>query len=104
MDEVVWKVLSTVARRGFLGASREDLFREARGISAADLEQILAALEREEHLTIEWIGLGKFIATITPGGAAIARAEFLRRVDEIRQRAAEQEMASEGDKTAAKGN
>jgi len=105
MDEVVWQILSMVARRGFLGATREDLFREARGISYAELEQILTALEREEHLTIEWIGLGKFIATITPSGAAIARAEFLRRIEELRQRAAAQAVAAEGgDGTAAKGN
>jgi len=105
MDEVVWKILSTVAKRGFLGATREDLFREARGIGYAEVEQILLDLEGEGHLTIEWLGFNKFIATITPGGAAIARAEFLRRIDEIRQRAAQQTVASEsGDEAAAKGN
>ena len=105
MDEVVWKILSTVARRGFLGATREDLFREARGIGYEELEQILLDLEREGHLTIEWLGLNKFIATITPGGAAIARAEYLRRIDEVRRGAAQQALAAEGgEQTAAKGN
>lgn len=105
MDEVVWKVLSTVAKRGFLGATREDLFREARGIGYDELEQILLDLEAEGHLTIEWIGMNKFIATITPDGAAIARAEFLRQIDAIRRRAAEQMAAAGGgDDGAAKGN
>ncbi len=96
MDEVVWKILSTVAKRGYIGASREDLFKEARGIKYDELERIIVDLEHEGHLTLEWLGVNKFIATITPGGSALVRSEYVKRIEDFRKRA-ETEESSAGD-------
>ena len=107
MDEVVWKVLSTVAKRSYIGASREDLFKEVRGIGYDELERIILDLEREGHLTIEWLGFNKFIATITPGGSALVRAEYVRRIEAYRKQVGQDESqgaGGESDEEAAKGN
>lgn len=107
MDDVVWKVLSTVAKRGYIGATREDLFKEARGINFDELQQIIVDLEREGHITLEWMGVNKFVATITPGGSALVRMEYVKRIEDFRKRAeAEQTAADSGEPGAdsAKGN
>ena len=107
MDPVVWTILSTVAKRDYIGATREDLFREARGMGYDELEQILLDLEREGHLTIEWLGFNKFIATITEGGSALVRAEYVRRIDEYRKRVEAGGSTAEegaGHEESAKGN
>ena len=107
MDEVVWKILSTVAKRGYMGASREDLFKEARGINYDELRQIIEDLEREGHLTLEWLGMNKFIATITPGGSALVRSEYVKRIEDFRKRADTEEStrSDEGPSgDTAKGN
>ena len=107
MDPVVWTILSTVAKRDYIGATREDLFRETHGLGYDELEQILLDLEREGHLTIEWLGFNKFIATITEAGSALVRGEYVRRIEEYRKRVEAGEPAAEqgeGNKTTSKGN
>ena len=64
MDDFSWKVLSVVARKGYMGATREDFFKEIRGVQYKALEEELRELENEGNVQIEWTGPNKFIITI----------------------------------------
>ena len=52
MDELSWKIINLVARRGHIGATREDFFTEIRGLVYEDLEEAILALEREDYIKI----------------------------------------------------
>jgi len=64
VDDLDWKVLSLTAKRGLIGATREDLFREIRGMRYEDLEAAVGRLEAEGHLQVEWTGPNRFILTV----------------------------------------
>ena len=41
MDELPWKILNLVAKRGYIGMTREDFFREVRGVIYEELERAI---------------------------------------------------------------
>lgn len=91
MEEFLWRVLSLTAKRGYIGASREDFFREIRGTSYSDLEEAVLLLEREGYINLEWVGPNRFVATITEPGSALVRDEYERRIEAYRKSAEEAE-------------
>jgi DNA-binding PadR family transcriptional regulator len=91
MDEFSWKVLSVVARRGYLGASREDFFSEIRGVQYRALEDELRALEEEGNIEIEWTGPNKFIVTITSQGSQMISEEYKKRLESYEKKVEDQE-------------
>ncbi len=68
MENVEEEMLKIAARRGNIGASRDDLYKELRGIAYSDLEEMVQELERRGWLTIDWLGTYDFVVTITPQG------------------------------------
>src|SRR3972149_9490475 len=54
LDDLDWKILSLTAKRGLIGATREDFFREIRGLRYEDLEDAVRRLETEGYLQVEW--------------------------------------------------
>ncbi len=62
------KVLRLVARRGSLGVAKGDFFAVLKGVSYADLERELNALERDSLVEIAWMGPAEFTVRITPLG------------------------------------
>jgi hypothetical protein len=69
MEEELWEtMLREIAKRGNIGASRDDLFKTLHGISYSDLEYLLGELERLGFLTVQWLGSYDFVATVTPEG------------------------------------
>jgi len=86
MEELDWKVLSLTAKRGLIGASREDFFREIRGVQYDDLEDGIHRLEAEGYLQIEWTGPNKFIVTVTEKGSRTATAEYEKRLKAYQDR------------------
>jgi len=80
MDDFSWKVLSVVARKGYLGATREDFFKEIKGVQYRVLEEEIRALEGEGNVGVEWTGPNKFIVTITPQGSQAVGDEYKKRV------------------------
>lgn len=93
MDDFSWQVLSVVARRGYLGASREDFFSEIRGVQYRALEEELRTLENEGTIEIEWTGPNKFIVTITPQGSQIVSDEYKKRMEKYEEKVKEQEAS-----------
>lgn len=96
MDELSWKVLSLTAKRGVIGATREDLFREIRGVRYEDLEAAIRSLEAEGYLLVEWSGPNKFILTITEKGSSLAASEYDKQLQEYRERVDEQRRTGGG--------
>ncbi len=90
MDDFSWKVLSVVARRGYLGATREDFFKEIRGVQYKALEGELRELEKEGSIEVEWTGPNKFIITITTQGSKIVADEYKKRITDYEQATKEQ--------------
>jgi hypothetical protein len=69
MDEDPWELmLKEVAKRGNIGASRDDLFKTLRGIAYSDLEYLIEELEKRGYITLQWLGSYDFVATITEEG------------------------------------
>jgi hypothetical protein len=69
MNEDPWELmLQEVAKRGNIGASRDDLFKALRGIAYGDLEYLIEELENRGYITIQWLGSYDFVATITDEG------------------------------------
>ena len=69
MDEDPWELmLKEVAKRGNIGASRDDLFKALRGIAYSDLEYLTEELEKRGYITLQWLGSYDFVATITEEG------------------------------------
>ena len=61
-------MLRIVAKRGNIGASRDDLFRGLKGVAYKDLELQIQELEQRGYITIQWLGTYDFVATITEEG------------------------------------
>lgn len=96
MDELEWKILSLTARRGVIGATREDLFREIRGSRYEDLEAAVRRLEAGGYLQVEWSGPNRFILTVTPKGSEVAATEYEEQLRTYRERIETQRKASDG--------
>jgi len=96
MDELAWKVLSLTAKRGMIGATREDFFREIRILRYEDLEDAIHALETEGYIAIEWTGPNRFILTVTEKGSQLAAAEYEKRLQAYQDRIESQRKAVGG--------
>jgi hypothetical protein len=96
MEDLDWKVLSLTAKRGLIGATREDFFREIRGLRYEDLEDGIRRLEEEGYVLIEWTGPNKFILTVTEKGSGLAAAEYEKRLQSYQQRIEAQRRAVGG--------
>jgi DNA-binding PadR family transcriptional regulator len=90
MDELSWKIINLVAKRGHIGATREDFFTEVRGLVYESLEENLLSLEREDIIKIEWTGPNKFLVQITQKGSNLVKDEYEKRLDIYRKRIEEQ--------------
>ncbi len=90
MDELSWKIVYLVAKRGHIGATREDFFTEIRGLIYEDLEESILRLEREEYIKIEWLGPNKFLCMIKERGSQLVKDEYEKRLDAYRKRIEEQ--------------
>lgn len=90
MDELSWKIINLVAKRGHIGATREDFFTEVRGLVYESLEKALLSLEREDIIKIEWMGPNKFLVQITEKGSNLVKDEYEKRLDVYRKRIEEQ--------------
>lgn len=96
MDDLDWKVLSLTAKRGLIGATREDLFREIRGTRYEDLEDALHRLEALGYLQVEWTGPNRFILTVSETGSKLAAAEYEKRLKAYQDRIESQRKALGG--------
>ena len=96
MDELHWKVLSLTAKRGVIGATREDFFRDVRGLRYEDLEDAIRSLEAEGFIQVEWTGPNKFILTVTEQGSHLAAEEYDKRLRSYQQRIDAQRKAVAG--------
>ena len=90
MEDLDWRVLSLTAKRGLIGATREDFFREIRGVAYEELERGILALEKEGYVSVEWVGESKFLITITDKGSAEVKEEYERRLKVYQERIAAQ--------------
>jgi len=90
MDELSWKIVNLVAKRGYIGATREDFFVEVRGLVYEQLEVALLSLERDDYIRIEWTGPNKFLVQITEKGSKLAKDEYEKRLNVYRKRVDEQ--------------
>ena len=69
MEDEAWEImLRELAKRGNIGASRDDLFKALRGIAYGDLEYLLEIMEQRGYINIQWLGSYDFVATITDEG------------------------------------
>ena len=96
MEELKWKVLSLTAKRGLIGATREDFFREIRMVRYEDLEDAMHLLETEGYVAIEWTGPNKFILTVTEKGSKLAATEYEKRLKAYQDRIDSQRKAVGG--------
>lgn len=62
------KMLRVAAKRGLIGASRDDLFKVLKGVAYSELEELIDELERKGYVTVEWVGFADFVITVTPEG------------------------------------
>jgi len=92
MDELSWKIINLVARRGHIGATREDFFTEIRGLVYEDLEEAILALEREDYIKIEWMGPNKFLIMISEKGSQLVKEEYEKRLEAYRKRIEDQSV------------
>ena len=90
MDDLPWRVLNIAAKRGYIGASREDFFREIRGVVYDDLERAVLDLEKTGVVSVEWLGDSRFLVSITELGSREVREEYERRLKAYEERIAEQ--------------
>src|SRR2546428_13171039 len=70
MDDLHWRILTLVAKRGYIGATREDFFREIRGVIYNDLEKAILYLEKEGYIGLEWLPGRRVLRSVTGEGAA----------------------------------
>ncbi|MBI4415827.1 MAG: hypothetical protein HY557_02450 [Euryarchaeota archaeon] len=96
MEELEWKILSLTARRGLVGVTREDLFREIRGLRYEDLENAARHLEADGYVQIEWTGPSKFVVAITEKGSKLAADEYEQRLKAYEERIQSQRRAVGG--------
>lgn len=96
MEEFDWRVLSLTAKRGLIGAAREDFFQDIRGTRYEDLEDAIHRLEAQGYVEIEWTGPNKFILTITEQGSRLATQEYEKRLKAYQERIEAQRRAVGG--------
>jgi len=96
MDELAWKILSLTAKRGLIGATREDFFREIRAVRYEDLEAAVQWLEAEQCIQIEWTGPNKFIVTVTEKGSKLAAEVYEKQLRAYQDRIDAQRKAVGG--------
>lgn len=94
LDELPWTILSLTAKRGVIGATREDFFRAIRGLRYEDLEEAIGLLERESYIQIEWTGPNRFILTVTEKGSQLAAAEYEKKLKVYQERIEAQKKAA----------
>jgi hypothetical protein len=68
IENVEEEMLRIAAKRGNIGASRDDLYKELKGIAYQELEEMVQELEQRGWVTIDWLGTYDFMVTITPQG------------------------------------
>ncbi len=90
LDELSWKIVNLAAKRGHIGATREDFFIEIRGLIYEDLEEAILWLEREGYISVEWMGPNKFLVMVTEKGSKVVSEEYEKRLDAYRKRIEEQ--------------
>ncbi len=61
-------MLKIAAKRGNIGASRDELFKDLKGIAYNELERLIKEMEQKGYITIDWLGTYDFMVTITPQG------------------------------------
>jgi len=98
MEELPWKILNLVAKRGYIGATREDFFREIRGVIYDDLEKTILELERGGYVGVEWLSDSRFLISITDKGSSEVRGEYERRLKVYQDRIAIQKSKAGLDK------
>ncbi|HEV8595225.1 MAG TPA: hypothetical protein VGR51_06815 [Thermoplasmata archaeon] len=96
MDDIDWKILSLTAKRGVIGATREDFFRDIRGLRYEDLEEAVGRLETDGYILTEWTGPNKFILTVTEKGSQLAAGEYEKRLRAYQDRIDSQRRAVGG--------
>jgi predicted transcriptional regulator len=96
MEELEWSILSLTAKRGVIGATREDFFRQVRGLSYENLEAAMRHLESEGYVQVEWTGPNKFILTVTEKGSKLAATEYEKRLKSYEERIEAQRRAVGG--------
>ncbi|MCK4455583.1 MAG: hypothetical protein KAU99_04475 [Thermoplasmata archaeon] len=94
MDDFQWQVLNTAAKRGYYGASREDLFSNIRGVRYKELEEAVRVLERDGFVEVEWTGPNKFVVNITEKGSEMVKSKYKERLAEYEKRIEEQKAAA----------
>ena len=90
MDELSWKIVMLAAKRGHIGATREDFFREIRGLIYEDLEDTILSLAKSDYISIEWLGPNKFLVMIKEKGSKLVKEEYEKRLEAYRKRIEEQ--------------
>ena len=98
MDDLHWRILTLVAKRGYIGATREDFFREIRGVIYDDLEKAILFLEKEGYVGLEWLADSRFLVSITEKGSGEVRGEYDRRLKAYQDRIAGQQSKAGLDK------
>jgi len=98
MDDLHWRILTLVAKRGYIGATREDFFREVRGVIYDDLEKAVLYLEKEGYVGLEWLADSRFLVSITEKGSMEVRGEYERRLKAYQDRIASQQSKAGLDK------
>lgn len=98
MEDVPWRVLNLVAKRGYIGATREDFFREIRGVIYDDLEKAILELEKGGYVSLEWLADSRFIITITEKGSVEVKGEYERRLKTYNERVTSQQSKAGLDK------
>jgi hypothetical protein len=68
IENVEEEMLRIAAKRGNIGASRDDLYKELKGIAYQELEEIVQELAQRGWITIDWLGTYDFVVTITQQG------------------------------------
>ncbi len=99
MDETEWRILNLVAKRGSIGTSREDFFREIRGVDFEELERGILALEKDGYVNVEWLSTSRFVITITDAGSTEVTAEYGRRLKAYNERIAAQKSRAGPERT-----
>jgi len=67
------RLLETLALRGFLGHTKDELFGIFRGLSYDDLKLALERLERSALVQVRWLGPADFSVLITSKGVTTVR-------------------------------
>lgn len=72
------RILQALSIRGYLGLTRNDLFKRFQGIGYDDLKAALERLERQVFVQINWRGPADFTVLITPKGVTRVGGEAIQ--------------------------